>query len=86
MEIDLSGRTAFISGSTQGIGRAIAAGLASAGADVWINGRDEDKVARVSAELGASGVAHYGVTETALLGVARGFAKAMKGTGVTVTR
>ena len=27
---------------------------------------------------------HYGVTKTALLGVARGFAKAMKGTGVTV--
>ena len=27
---------------------------------------------------------HYGVTKTALLGVSRGFAKAMKGTGVTV--
>ena len=44
MEIDLSGRTAFISGSTQGIGLAIAAGLAGAGASVWINGRDEEKV------------------------------------------
>ena len=27
---------------------------------------------------------HYGVTKTALLGVSRGFAKAMAGTGVTV--
>jgi hypothetical protein len=32
MDIDLSGRTAFVSGSTQGIGRAIAAGLARAAA------------------------------------------------------
>jgi NAD(P)-dependent dehydrogenase (short-subunit alcohol dehydrogenase family) len=172
MEIDLSGRTAFISGSTQGIGHAIAAGLVAAGATVWVNGREEEKVARVAGELGAAGVAadvatadgaarvfdalpevdilvnnlgifgpapvleiddttwqrywdvnvmsgirlarhylpgmrdrgwgralfmasdsavvipeemvHYGVTKTALLGVARGFAKAMKGTGVTV--
>ena len=172
MEIDLSGRTAFISGSTQGIGLAIATGLARAGASVWINGRDEEKVASVASSLGVSGVAadvasasgaervfeavpdvdilvnnlgifgplpvlevdddtwqrywdvnvmsairltrgylpgmrdrgwgralfmasdsavvipeemvHYGVTKTALLGVSRGFAKAMKGTGVTV--
>ncbi|MER7548233.1 SDR family NAD(P)-dependent oxidoreductase [Actinomadura sp.] len=39
MKIDLSGRTAFVSGSTQGIGRAIAAGLARAGATTVINGR-----------------------------------------------
>ena len=172
MEIDLSGRTAFISGSTQGIGLAIAAGLSRAGATVWINGRDEEKVARAASSLGVSGVAadvasasgaervfeavpdvdilvnnlgifgpvpvlevdddtwqrywdvnvmsairltrgylpgmkdrgwgralfmacdsavvipeemvHYGVTKTALLGVSRGYAKAMKGTGVTV--
>jgi NAD(P)-dependent dehydrogenase (short-subunit alcohol dehydrogenase family) len=172
MEIDLSGRTAFISGSTQGIGLAIATGLARAGASVWINGRDEEKVASAASSLGVSGVAadvasasgaervfeavpdvdilvnnlgifgplpvlevdddtwqrywdvnvmsairltrgylpgmkdrgwgralfmasdsavvipeemvHYGVTKTALLGVSRGFAKAMKGTGVTV--
>ena len=57
MEIDLAGRTAFISGSTQGIGRAIAAGLAAAGATVWINGRDEEKVASVASSLGVSGVA-----------------------------
>jgi len=45
MDIDLSGRTAFISGSTQGIGRAIAAKLAGAGAAVTINGRDEARPA-----------------------------------------
>jgi len=172
VHIDLSGRTAFISGSTQGIGRAIAARLAECGAAVCINGRDEDKLRDAAAELGVDGIVadvatadgaaaviealpdvdilvnnlgifaptpvleidddtwqrfwdvnvmsairltraylpamrdrgwgrvqfmasdsavviplemvHYGVTKTALLGVARGFAKAMKGTGVTV--
>jgi NAD(P)-dependent dehydrogenase (short-subunit alcohol dehydrogenase family) len=34
---DLRGRSAFVSGSTQGIGRAIAAGLAAAGAAVTVN-------------------------------------------------
>ena len=179
MEIDLSGRTAFVSGSTQGIGRAIAARLARSGAAVVVNGRDEARVQAAVAELrddlpGASvdGVAadvaaaegadalfarlpdvdilvnnlgifgptplfevddatwqrywdvnvmsairltrryaggmrergwgrvqfmasdsavviptemvHYGVTKTALLGVSRGFAKALAGSGVTV--
>jgi NAD(P)-dependent dehydrogenase (short-subunit alcohol dehydrogenase family) len=172
MDIDLSGRRAFISGSTQGIGRAIAATLAGCGAAVTINGRDEAKVSAVADELGVEGVAadvssaagaqvvfdavadvdilvnnlgifaptpvleidddtwqrfwdvnvmsairltrhylpgmmqrgwgrvqfmasdsavvipeemvHYGVTKTALLGVSRGFAKAAKGSGVTV--
>ena len=172
MDIDLSGRRAFISGSTQGIGRAIAARLAGCGAAVTINGRDEAKVRAVADELGVQGVAadvstaegaqrvfdaladvdilvnnlgifaptpvleidddtwqrfwdvnvmsairltrhylpgmmargwgrvqfmasdsavvipeemvHYGVTKTALLGVSRGFAKVVAGSGVTV--
>lgn len=56
MDIDLSGRTAFISGSTQGIGRAIAARLAECGAAVCINGRDEDKLRDACAELGVDGI------------------------------
>jgi NAD(P)-dependent dehydrogenase (short-subunit alcohol dehydrogenase family) len=179
MQIDLTGRTAFVSGSTQGIGLAIARGLAGAGADVVLNGRSQDRVdaavaavldthpdakirgvaADVSTAAGAaelfaalpavdilinnlgifgaidvfevddetwqhywdvnvlSGVrltrhyaqgmrdrgwgrvqfiasesavvipvemVHYGVTKTALLGVSRGYAKALAGTGVTV--
>ncbi|MEW9547410.1 SDR family NAD(P)-dependent oxidoreductase [Nonomuraea sp. NPDC050783] len=45
MRIDLSGKTALVTGSTQGIGAAIAAGLAAAGARVGINGRSEGGVA-----------------------------------------
>jgi NAD(P)-dependent dehydrogenase (short-subunit alcohol dehydrogenase family) len=45
VNIDLTGRTAFVSGSTKGIGRAIAAGLARAGAATVVNGRDEEGVA-----------------------------------------
>jgi NAD(P)-dependent dehydrogenase (short-subunit alcohol dehydrogenase family) len=44
MKIDLSGKTALVTGSTAGIGRAIARGLAVAGAEVVVNGRSQDKV------------------------------------------
>jgi NAD(P)-dependent dehydrogenase (short-subunit alcohol dehydrogenase family) len=178
MQIDLSGRTALVTGSTQGIGRVIAERLADAGATTWVNGRTAERVAGVVEELRAeagrrvegigadvgtaagadavrralpevdilvnnlgifeprpvleiddaewqrfwevnvlSGIrltraylpgmrergwgrvqflasdsavvipeemVHYGVTKTALLGVSRGYAKAMAGTGVTV--
>src|SRR5215216_3930865 len=53
MEIDLSGKSAFVSGSTQGIGRAIAARLAECGAVTTINGRDAGRVAAVVDELRA---------------------------------
>lgn len=52
MIIDLSGRTALVTGSTAGIGRAIAAGLAGAGARVVVNGRDRERTERAVRELG----------------------------------
>ena len=51
MEIDLSGRTALVSGSTKGIGRAIAAGLGRAGASVVVNGREAAGVEAAVGEL-----------------------------------
>lgn len=59
MKIDLSGKSALVTGSTGGIGFAIAKGLQEAGAEVVINGRSQDKVDAALARLGggARGVA-----------------------------
>ncbi|MDB5052813.1 MAG: oxidoreductase [Bacilli bacterium] len=51
MIIDLKGRKAVVTGSTVGIGRAIAEGLARAGASVVINGRSEERVATALREM-----------------------------------
>jgi NAD(P)-dependent dehydrogenase (short-subunit alcohol dehydrogenase family) len=46
MEIDLTDKTALVTGSTAGIGEAIARGLAGAGAEVVVNGRTQERVDR----------------------------------------
>ncbi|AZU01550.1 SDR family NAD(P)-dependent oxidoreductase [Brevibacterium linens] len=51
MDLQLAGKTAFISGSTQGIGYAIASLCAHEGATVIINGRNEDSVDAAVARL-----------------------------------
>jgi NAD(P)-dependent dehydrogenase (short-subunit alcohol dehydrogenase family) len=51
MKIDLSNKTALVTGSTAGIGLAIARGLAQAGASVVVNGRTPAAVERALAEL-----------------------------------
>ncbi|WP_306263118.1 SDR family oxidoreductase [Pararhizobium sp. IMCC21322] len=52
---DLTGRTALVTGSSQGIGFALAKGLAEAGAAIIINGRDKTKIASAAAELSSIG-------------------------------
>src|ERR1700761_2089891 len=51
MKIDLTGKTALVTGSTAGIGHAIAKGLALAGAAVVVNGRTQAKVDAAVAAL-----------------------------------
>jgi NAD(P)-dependent dehydrogenase (short-subunit alcohol dehydrogenase family) len=54
MKIELSGKTALVTGSTSGIGHAIARGLALTGATIAVNGRTQRKVdAAVSALAGS---------------------------------
>ena len=51
MKIDLSGKTAIVTGSTSGIGLAIARGLAACGATVVVNGRNRTAVDKAMTEI-----------------------------------
>ncbi len=52
MDLGLTGKRAFVSGSTQGIGYAIAQALLDEGAEVVVNGRDEGRVRAAVRALG----------------------------------
>ncbi len=52
---DLTGKTALVTGASRGIGRAIALGLAAAGADVALSARDEASLRELAGEVEALG-------------------------------
>ena len=58
---DLSGRTAIVTGGTRGIGRAIAEGLACAGARVVVASRSEEACAETENRLSEAGFEALGV-------------------------
>ncbi len=53
----LDGKRALITGSSQGIGFALARGLAAAGAEIVLNGRDKAKLKEAAAKLSSEGAA-----------------------------
>nr|WP_321523874.1 SDR family oxidoreductase [uncultured Cohaesibacter sp.] len=52
---DLNGRTALVTGSSRGLGRAMLEGLAEAGATVIVNGVNKERVSTTAADLRAKG-------------------------------
>jgi 3-oxoacyl-[acyl-carrier protein] reductase len=79
-EIDLAGKTAFVTGSTRGIGLAIAQALYGAGAKVAVVGRDLERARSVASDLGsrATGVS-CDVTDAGQVEAAIGAAEAALG-------
>ena len=65
MKIDLSGRKALITGSTAGIGFAVAQAMAECGADVFVNGRDAARTDEAAARIGIKARAVAGDVGTA---------------------
>ena len=82
---DLTGRTALVTGSSRGLGRAMAEGLAAAGAAIVLNGSNAGRLAEAAAAMRAAGyTVHeslFDVTDEA--GVAAAFA-ALDAQGVAV--
>jgi 3-oxoacyl-[acyl-carrier protein] reductase len=60
MDLRIKGKRAIVTGSTRGIGRAIADALAAEGCDVAICARDAAQVDRAVKDLAASGVKSWG--------------------------
>jgi NAD(P)-dependent dehydrogenase (short-subunit alcohol dehydrogenase family) len=58
---DLTGRVALVTGGTSGLGRAIAVGLAHAGAAVVVGSRDEARIADTVEELRGVSEGHSGL-------------------------
>ena len=65
-DFSLTGRVALVTGSSRGLGKAIAQGLAGAGAMVILHGRDADRLAQAAAEMrNVAGALAFDVSDTA---------------------
>ncbi len=78
---DLEGRTILVTGSTSGIGRAVARELAAAGANVLIHGRRAEAAAAVAAEIDALPHGTVGGSFLADLATAEGCAQLVAAVG-----
>src|SRR5947209_18711063 len=74
----LSGKTALVTGSTDGVGRLVARKLGQAGARVLVHGREAERGARVVADVEASGgAADFLAADLSALAEARRLAEAI---------
>jgi gluconate 5-dehydrogenase len=78
MLFDIAGRVALVTGSSRGIGHALAAGLLDAGCTVIINGRDAGRLAA------RAGIAAYSATKGALKMLTKGMCADLAGHGIQV--
>lgn len=78
MDLQLGEKKAFVTGSTMGIGKAIAEALAREGAHVVLNGRSEESVERIRQELQQRYPQGIFSTIVADLGTSEGCAQAIK--------
>lgn len=77
----LDGKTVLITGSTDGVGRAVAMQLGAAGARVLVHGRDRDRGERVTGEIKQDGgSAEFLAADLASLAEVRVLADAVRGT------
>lgn len=60
---DLSGKRALVTGASQGIGLALATGLAAAGAQVVLNGRNAARLAEAAAQIDGADTLAFDVTD-----------------------
>jgi short-subunit dehydrogenase len=77
--MDYSGKTAWITGASSGIGAALARDLAGRGAHVILSGRDEARLAEVAADCGEALILPFDVRDDAALADATAKAIGWKG-------
>lgn len=77
--MDYTGKVAWITGASSGIGAALARDLASRGAHVVLSGRDEARLAEVAQECGETLILPFDVRDDAALADATAKAIAWKG-------
>ncbi len=81
---DLTGKRAIVTGSTRGIGRAIAEAMISAGARVVISSEDADDTASAAAQLGQPGITADVTDDAALAALVEGALAELGGLDILV--
>ncbi len=79
MDLGLQGRRALVTGASQGIGRAIAAGLATEGASVAVSSRSRERIDATAGEIGAVGLVWDSADVDGAPGLVAGVEQALEG-------